>query len=278
MFELEEGIADIISLPDNPYKISKQVIDQKILGDDLKEICLNDFSLAKYVYDNMQLNPALKIVKDNLGQKAFDNFFKLFTFIRQLQAFSTLSATNTVIGLLDDEDPVETKKVSGDRREIIGGVEVLSEKIYKEIEKRFGKRGSRTFRCYGCTSRFKAEVKAIKGTHNDGYVKVEYELQYRNRQRMRVAKGHYVIFTPTSKIATQINFEPPLSTNKLNSLKNIHYSSSLKIFLAFSKPFWENNVDPENKIPPIPFGKNDDNPEAELGAASFGDDILIQVC
>ena len=60
-------------------------------------------------------------------------FFKLFTFIRQLQAFSTLSASNTVIGLLDNEDPVETRKISGDRREIIGGVEVLSEKIYKEI-------------------------------------------------------------------------------------------------------------------------------------------------
>ena len=276
MFQLEEeGLTEII---DNPYNITKQVIDQKILGDDLKETCLNDISLAKYVYDNMQLNPALIFVKDNLGQKAFDNFFKLFTFIRQLQAFSTLSATNTVIGLLDNEDQVETRKISGDRREIIGGVEVLSEKIYKEIERKFGKKGSRTFKCYGCTKKVTAEVKTIKVIYDDGYAKVAYELKYKRRQKLKVTKGHYVIFTPTSKIATQINFEPPLSVNKLNSLKNIHYSSSLKIFLAFSKPFWENNVDPDNKIPPIPFGENNDDPEAELGAASFSDDLLIQVC
>ena len=93
---------------------------------------------------------------------------------------------------------------------------------------------------------------------------------------MKKTKGHYVIFTPTSKIATQINFEPPLSVNKLNALKNIHYSSSLKIFLAFSEAFWE-NPGPDSKIPSIPFEKDVNDPEAVLGAASFADDILIQV-
>ena len=108
---------------------------------------------------------------------------------------------------------------------------------------------------------------AIKNTYANPIV--EYELKSRQRQVM----GHYVIFTPTSKIATQINFQPPLSVNKLSSLKNIHYSSSLKIFLAFSKPFWER----DNKIPPIPFGSNNNDREAALGAASFSDDFLIQV-
>ena len=278
MFELEEGTADVITLPDNPYNVSLEVIDQKILGDGLKNICLNDISLAKYVYDNMKLNPTLSFINSTLGEEAFDKFFKLFTFIRQLQAFNTLSATNTVIGLLDDEDPVQTKsKMGKDRREIIGGVEILSDKIYREIKDRFGKKGRRTFRCYGCGKTLTAEVKSIKDTEDDGYARVEYELTFRGRKKLRLTRGHHVIFTPTSKIATQINFEPPLSVKKLNALKNIHYSSSMKIFLAFSKPFWENNLDPENKIPPIPYGKDDDDPEAELGAASFADDLLIQV-
>ena len=126
------------------------------------------------------------------------------------------------------------------------------------------------------TKRQKAEVKAINET-DDGYLNVEYLFTIgRARPRIKKIKGHYVIFTPTSKIATQINFEPPLSVNKLNALKNIHYSSSLKIFLAFSEAFWE-NPGPDSKIPSIPFEKNVDNPEAVLGAASFSDDILIQV-
>ena len=120
-------------------------------------------------------------------------------------------------------------------------------------------------------------MKSINNT-DDGHVKVQYKLTYRRRKIMRTTRGHYAIFTPTSKIATQINFEPPLSTNKLNALKNIHYSSSLKIFLAFSKAFWENNTDPDNKIPSIPFGEDNDDAEAKLGAASFADDLLIQVC
>ena len=125
LFQLEENTINIIA---NPYNVSSEVINQKILGDDLKDICLNDSSLAKYVYDNMQSNPSLIALKEAHGEKAFDNFFKLITFIRQNQAFNTLSATNTVIGLLDDEDPAETRKSKEDRREIIGGVEVLSEK------------------------------------------------------------------------------------------------------------------------------------------------------
>ena len=262
---------------DNPYKTSSELISQKLLGDGLKDICINDTSLAKYVYDNMQENPSLITLKETEGQKAFDNFFKLTTFIQQLQAFNTDSATNYVIGNLDDEDPSQTRSFSGnDRREIIGGVEVLSNKIYKQIIENYGKGGSNTFRCYGCNIKSKAEVKSIKDTDDDGYTKVKFKLTIgRARPIMKEMKGHYVIFTPTSKIATQIKFDPPLSTNKLNALKNIHYSSSLKIFLAFSEAFWENNAD--NKIPSIPFGENVNDPEAVFGAASFADDLLIQV-
>ena len=123
----------------------------------------------------------------------------------------------------------------------------------------------------------KAEVKTINET-DDGYLNVEYLFTIgRARPRIKRIKGDYVIFTPTSKIATQINFEPPLSVNKLNALKNIHYSSSLKIFLAFSEAFWENNPDPNNKIASIPFRKDVNDSEAVLGAASYADDILIQV-
>jgi monoamine oxidase len=84
------------------------------------------------------------------------------------------------------------------------------------------------------------------------------EVQYINKKKFRKPKyqnktipGDYAIITPTSKIVSQLEFEPPLLFTKLNALNSIFYFNSAKLFLNFKSPLWNTTTD--NKIPRIPF-------------------------
>ncbi|KAF1380935.1 hypothetical protein PFLUV_G00169230 [Perca fluviatilis] len=48
-----------------------------------------------------------------------------------------------------------------------------------------------------------------------------------------------VLVTTTAKAALFIDFDPPLSIEKMEALRAVHYDSSTKIILTFSKKFWE---------------------------------------
>ncbi|KAK2863356.1 hypothetical protein Q5P01_002889 [Channa striata] len=48
-----------------------------------------------------------------------------------------------------------------------------------------------------------------------------------------------VTVTTTAKAALYIDFDPPLSIKKMDALRAVHYDSSTKIILTFSKKFWE---------------------------------------
>ncbi|XP_030017940.1 L-amino-acid oxidase-like [Sphaeramia orbicularis] len=50
-----------------------------------------------------------------------------------------------------------------------------------------------------------------------------------------------VLVTTTAKAALFLDFDPPLSINKTEALRSVHYGSSTKIILTFSKKFWEND-------------------------------------
>ncbi|XP_074555329.1 L-amino-acid oxidase-like [Halichoeres trimaculatus] len=47
-----------------------------------------------------------------------------------------------------------------------------------------------------------------------------------------------VLVTTTAKAALYINFNPPLSPEKMEALRGVHYESSTKIILTFKKKFW----------------------------------------
>lgn len=49
----------------------------------------------------------------------------------------------------------------------------------------------------------------------------------------------YVLVTPTAKATLFIDFQPPLSGNKMEALRSVHYASSTKVVLSFSERFWE---------------------------------------
>ncbi|XP_078132320.1 L-amino-acid oxidase-like [Sander vitreus] len=48
-----------------------------------------------------------------------------------------------------------------------------------------------------------------------------------------------VLVTTTAKAALFMDFDPPLSIKKMEALRAVHYDSSTKIILTFSKKFWE---------------------------------------
>ncbi|XP_041635059.1 L-amino-acid oxidase-like [Cheilinus undulatus] len=48
-----------------------------------------------------------------------------------------------------------------------------------------------------------------------------------------------VLVTTAAKAALYMDFQPPLSENKMYALRGVHYDSSTKILLTFSKKFWE---------------------------------------
>ena len=76
--------------------------------------------------------------------------------------------------------------------------------------------------------------------------------------------------TPTSKIVSQMKFEPPLSYSKYHALTQISYIGSTKVFMKFKKPFWS-DYHPESLVPPISYYS------AINGAVGISDDILSQV-
>ncbi|KAJ8286229.1 hypothetical protein GJAV_G00036040 [Gymnothorax javanicus] len=48
-----------------------------------------------------------------------------------------------------------------------------------------------------------------------------------------------VLVTTTAKAALFMDFDPPLSSDKMEALRTVHYDSSTKVILTFSKKFWE---------------------------------------
>lgn len=54
-------------------------------------------------------------------------------------------------------------------------------------------------------------------------------------------KGDAVLVTATTKAALYIDFEPHFSTQKREALRWVHNDNAVKIVLAFSERFWEND-------------------------------------
>ncbi|XP_078137939.1 L-amino-acid oxidase-like [Centroberyx gerrardi] len=80
-----------------------------------------------------------------------------------------------------------------------------------------------------------SKVKRI--SQSDNGVTVSY--QEDNQSSLSHLPADIVLVTTTAKAALFIDFQPPLSTHKMVALRSVHYDSSTKIILTFSKRFWE---------------------------------------
>ncbi|XP_050984614.1 L-amino-acid oxidase [Labeo rohita] len=83
-----------------------------------------------------------------------------------------------------------------------------------------------------------SKVQAISQTQDN--VTVTYE-DWRDHDALTSITADYVLVTATAKATLLIDFKPPLSAEKMEALRSLHYSSSTKVVLSFSKRFWEND-------------------------------------
>ncbi|XP_039996706.1 L-amino-acid oxidase-like isoform X2 [Xiphias gladius] len=80
-----------------------------------------------------------------------------------------------------------------------------------------------------------SKVKSI--SQSDKGVTVRY--QTGQQSSLTDLAADTVLLTTTAKAALFIDFDPPLSTRKMEALRTVHYESSTKIILTFSEKFWE---------------------------------------
>ncbi|XP_045921686.1 L-amino-acid oxidase-like [Micropterus dolomieu] len=80
-----------------------------------------------------------------------------------------------------------------------------------------------------------SKVKRI--SQSDTGVIVSY--QKGHQSSLKDLSADVVLVTTTAKAALFMNFDPPLSIRKMEALRAVHYDSSTKIILTFTKKFWE---------------------------------------
>ncbi|XP_006874544.1 PREDICTED: L-amino-acid oxidase-like [Chrysochloris asiatica] len=71
-----------------------------------------------------------------------------------------------------------------------------------------------------------------------GLVHVTYQTSDPLRPRERLT-ADYVIVATTAKAARLLHFQPPLSREKEDALRSVHYNSATKVILACTQRFWE---------------------------------------
>lgn len=81
-----------------------------------------------------------------------------------------------------------------------------------------------------------SKVKAIRQT--DSSVSIMYE-DGRRLGSLTNLTVDYALVTATAKATLFIDFQPPLSGDKMEALRSVHYTSSTKVILSFSERFWE---------------------------------------
>uniref|UniRef100_A0A8C3G616 Amine oxidase n=2 Tax=Cyclopterus lumpus TaxID=8103 RepID=A0A8C3G616_CYCLU len=87
------------------------------------------------------------------------------------------------------------------------------------------------------TTLFNSKVKRINQTGGGG-VTVTYR-DGGNSGSLADLTADYALVTATAKAAVFIDFEPPLSADKMEALRSVHYTSSTKVVLSFAERFWE---------------------------------------
>nr|XP_033466345.1 L-amino-acid oxidase-like [Epinephelus lanceolatus] len=82
-----------------------------------------------------------------------------------------------------------------------------------------------------------SKVKRI--SQSDKGVIVSYQTDHQSS--LTDVSADIVLVTTTAKAALFIDFDPPLSNPKTEALRGVHYESSTKIVLTFSRKFWEDD-------------------------------------
>lgn len=183
------------------------------------------------------LEEALQKVKDEVQKHGCDAAMKKFDrfSVKQylIEEGHLSSEAIRMIGDLLNEDSIMSKALtemiflegdindSVDFSEVTGGTDRIPNGLYQNLKKD--------------SVIFNASVKKISQKNNT--VAVWY--QKGNTPSLFNVTADAVLVTTSVKATLFINFEPPLSTPKMEALKSVHLGSSTKVVLTFSEKFWE---------------------------------------
>ncbi|XP_051520874.1 L-amino-acid oxidase-like [Myxocyprinus asiaticus] len=116
--------------------------------------------------------------------------------------------------------------------------DITDNEMYYEFKGGFDSFSDAFYTVLNATILLKSKVQAISQTDNN--VTVSYQ-DWHNPSTLTNISADYVLVTATAKATLLIDFNPPLSSLKMEALRSLHYSSSTKVVLSFSKKFWEND-------------------------------------
>ncbi|TSQ58033.1 L-amino-acid oxidase [Bagarius yarrelli] len=113
--------------------------------------------------------------------------------------------------------------------------DINDETSYFEISGGFDTLPFKFYEILNATILLNSKVRSISQTESN--VTVFYE--ERHSSHLSQQTFDYALVTATAKATLFINFQPPLSHLKLEALRSVHYPSSTKVVLSFSRRFWE---------------------------------------
>ncbi|KAM7413685.1 hypothetical protein PAMA_020865 [Pampus argenteus] len=108
---------------------------------------------------------------------------------------------------------------------------------YFEILDGFDHLPNAFYQVLNATILLNSKVKLINQTGGSN-VNVTYQ-DWRNSGSLINLTVDYALVTATAKATLFIDFQPPLSGDKMEALRSVHYASSTKVVLSFRHRFWE---------------------------------------
>ncbi|KAM8903766.1 L-amino-acid oxidase isoform 2-T3 [Spinachia spinachia] len=108
---------------------------------------------------------------------------------------------------------------------------------YFEVSDGFDHLPRALHRTLNATTLLNSKVKQINQTDGGG-VTVTYQ-DGRSSGQLTDLVVDYALVTSSAKAAVFIDFQPPLSADKMEALRSVHYASSTKVILSFAERFWE---------------------------------------
>ncbi|KAL7401020.1 hypothetical protein ABVT39_021527 [Epinephelus coioides] len=108
---------------------------------------------------------------------------------------------------------------------------------YFEVTDGFDHLPKAFFQMLNATILLNSKVKLINQTGGSN-VTVTYQ-DWHNSGSLTNLTVDYALVTASAKATVFIDFQPPLSGDKMEALRSVHYASSTKVVLSFRERFWE---------------------------------------
>uniref|UniRef100_A0A3Q1HFD8 Amine oxidase n=2 Tax=Acanthochromis polyacanthus TaxID=80966 RepID=A0A3Q1HFD8_9TELE len=115
--------------------------------------------------------------------------------------------------------------------------DINDETKYFEVTDGFDHLPRAFYQLLNATILLNSKVKLIN-QKGGGNVTVTYQ-DWRNSGSLTNLTVDYALVTATAKATLFIDFQPPLSGDKMEALRSVHYASSTKVVLSFKERFWE---------------------------------------